>query len=172
MLVPDSGRDGAGVVVPPATGVLVPDGVDVAHVQSVAFKQLGFLQTPPETHTILFAQSELLVQLSPQDSGIAGVGVGVGVELEQIQFSSVVQLVFLHTPAVASQDIPLGQSVSRLQESPQDGGAVGVGVGLLELLAVGVGVGELTSVVKLKLTKHAFPLSHLFLLTFHLHSEA
>lgn len=103
MLVPDSGRDGAGVP-PCASGGAddVPAGVAVSQIQFVEFKQLGFLQTPLDTQTMLFAQSALLVQLSPHERGTAGVGVGVvvgvavGVAVAQIQSTSLVQLVVLH----------------------------------------------------------------------------
>lgn len=48
-------------------------GVAVAQIQLVAERQLGFRQTltPPDVEqTILFVQSALLVQVSPQESGV------------------------------------------------------------------------------------------------------
>ena len=82
-LVPATGNSGAGVVTPVTGGAVeVPEGVDVAQIQFVAFKQLGFRQTPLEEQTMEFAQSELLLQESPQESGGTGVAVAVGVGVE------------------------------------------------------------------------------------------
>ncbi len=151
---------------------MVPDGVDVPHRQFVAFKQLGFLHRPFE-QTMLFVQSALLLQLSPQERGGAGVAVAVGVGVPaHKQSSSVVQLGFLQTPSV-EHVIPLPQSALVSQVSPQDGGMVGDGLGLVLGLGetLGVTLGEAT-VERLKLIIQAFPFSHEFLLTFHLQSAA
>lgn len=174
MLVPDSGRDGAGVLVPRAiVGVLV--GPDVAHKQFAEFKQLGFLQTLPE-QTMLFAQSELLLQLSPQERGV--VGVAVGVAEAQRQLVELSQLGFLHSPS-SVHIIPFEQSVSSVQSLPQEGGTVGVGLGdvdgleLGELVGLPLGVGDELAVSS-KLTRQAFPAEQLPtpLLMVHLQSAA
>lgn len=70
--MPDSGNDGPGVEGTPA------NGVDVAQIQLVAFRQEGFLQIPFE-QTIELVQSVLLLQESPQERGGTGVAVGAGV---------------------------------------------------------------------------------------------